>query len=307
MSHPRDQRHALLETAEYIVGCSPGLSFTIGCSELPAAEAAVPTTDSPRRPRSDGLPDFIIVGAQKGGTTSLQHHLRKHPQIEMAPNLVGRLGSEPHYFTRHREKGLDWYRSLFRVNGLFQGEKSPSYLNKQSCHAAMRQVVPDARLIVILRDPVERAESAYNHDLQLKRAGHPRGVGLGDWQTDLPFQTNFDHYLAGRRASGPIEPGCCINQIENLLRHYPREQVLVLISEDYLAAPLQTLQQVFRFIGVADVTVPFNPHVHVRPREIRIDESTRARLREYYEPFNRRLFELLGREIPQWRGPGSSP
>lgn len=244
------------------------------------------------------LPDFIIIGAQKGGTSSLQHHLRKHPQIEMAPNLLDNPNEEPHFFNRHFDRGLDWYRSLFNDNGKLQGEKTPNYLPSHECHLRLRSVVPDCKLIAILREPVDRAESAFNHASQAARAlGQPDAWG---WNTQISFDQNLRECLAGKRTDSFVSWGCYIDQLESLLRHFPREQLLVLISEEYRAAPTATLQEVFRFIGAADATVPFTARVHVRQRDIRIDERTRSWLHEYYRPYNRRLFEFLGREVPQW-------
>ncbi len=244
------------------------------------------------------LPDFIIVGTQKGGTSSLQHHLRQHPQIEMAPNLLGHPGDEPHFFDEHYDRGIAWYRSLFRDNVKLQGEKTPNYLSAHECHPRLRAVVPECRLVAILRDPVDRAESAFNHAVQVAQQ---RGVQhLRGWNTRLTFEQNLQDYLAGRVPGSYVTSGCYIDHLESLLSHFSRDQLLVLISEEYRREPAGTLNQVFRFLGAEPRAVPYNPSVHKRSKEAMISEPCKVWLREYYAPFNHRLFQFLGREIPDW-------
>lgn len=243
------------------------------------------------------LPDFIIVGTQKGGTTSLQHHLRKHPQIEMAPNLQDPRG-EPHFFTQHYDRGVAWYRTLFRDNGKIQGEKTPNYLLEYECHPRLRAVVPSCRLVAILRDPVERVESAFNHATQLARQkGVPK---LWGWNTQLTFEQNLKEHIAGG-IPNYVRCGCYMDHLESLLRHFPREQLLVLISEEYRRVPAGTLHQLFRFVGAEPIdAILYNSSIHQRVKEATISAPCKAWLRDYYAPFNQRLFEFLGREIPDW-------
>ncbi len=250
--------------------------------------------------REGRLPDFIIVGTQKGGTTSLQHHLRKHPRIEMAPNLKGHPGDEPHFFDRHYDRGVEWYRSLFRDNGKLQGEKTPKYLSAHVCHARLHALVPRCKLVAILREPVARAESAFNHAIHQSRI---RGVtDVWGWNTAISFEANLNEYREGRSCGDYVIRGCYIDHLESLLRFFPREQLLVLISEEYRRDPAKTLGQLFEFLGVEPAAIPYNPAVHRRPRGAMISEPSKAWLRDYYAPFNRRLFAFLGREIRDWMG-----
>jgi hypothetical protein len=113
------------------------------------------------------LPDFIIVGAQKAGTTSLYHYLRRHRQIRMS------WVKEVHYFDNNFHKGDFWYRSHFPIdtrstNGYLVGEASPYYLAHPHAPARISKLLPSARLIVLLRNPRDRAISHYFHQ---KRAG----------------------------------------------------------------------------------------------------------------------------------------
>ncbi len=110
------------------------------------------------------LPDFLILGAQKAGTTALYEYLRRHPGI------TGPRWKEVSYFDRHYARGRAWYRGNFPVrDGGLVGEASPSYLFHPLAPERAAALVPGARLIAILRDPVERAYSHYQHELSFGR------------------------------------------------------------------------------------------------------------------------------------------
>jgi hypothetical protein len=122
---------------------------------------------SPFRP----LPDFLLLGAQKAGTTALYEYLRRHPQI------TGPSWKEVSFFDRHWARGESWYRGNFpnlaRTRGKLVGEASPSYVLHPLAPQRVQELVPDARLIVLVRNPVDRAFSQYNHEVALGREPLP--------------------------------------------------------------------------------------------------------------------------------------
>lgn len=184
------------------------------------------------------LPNFVIIGAMKGGTTSLYHYLRGHPEIFMTET------KELHYFVADKNlgRGLDWYERQFAgAEGRpAVGEASPDYA-KYPIHDGvprrMAEVLPDVRLIYLLRDPVERIRSHYLHDLARGRERRPIGEAV-------PANP---HYLAPSRYA---------LQIEQYLAHFARERLLLLRSEDLRADRTASLQQVYRFLGVDDAWTP---------------------------------------------------
>src|SRR5258706_11489250 len=105
------------------------------------------------------LPDFLIIGAQRSGTSTLYQYIARHPDVR------GAFRKEVHYFDMHYDRGLDWYRACFPTRG-FTGESSPSYLIHPEVPARVAAVLPDIKLIAILRNPVERAYSAYNRNVR---------------------------------------------------------------------------------------------------------------------------------------------
>ncbi len=120
------------------------------------------------------LPDFIILGAQRAGTSSLYYYLSQHPQILPA------VRKELHFFDDHYRRGLGWYRSQFPTRGArgtITGEATPYYLSHPHAPARIQRLLPQARLIVLLRNPVERAISHYFFEVSHQRevVAHPGG------------------------------------------------------------------------------------------------------------------------------------
>jgi hypothetical protein len=200
------------------------------------------------------LPTFIIAGAPKSGTTALWAYLGEHPDVCMASV------KEPRYFTRivgrdwggdptapwrsgEFDRGLTWYESLYRhCSGESQrGEATPTYLFAPDAPFLLKQTLPDIRILFILREPVSRL---YSHYWEARAAG----TRVADFATlvrssDPRFQRYAEISAYGK----------------HLARYYqvfPRERVLLLIQEEFSAAPLSGVQDAYRFIGVRPDYVP---------------------------------------------------
>ncbi len=247
------------------------------------------------------LPTFVVIGSQRGGTTSLYEYLIQHPLISRARH------KEVHFFDIAYRYGESWYRAQFPLKawrylpgkrGLITGEASPYYLLHPLAPERAAKLIPNARLIALLRDPVDRAISEYHHE---KRHG---------WET-LPIEEAFDAEQS--RIGGELEKiqadplyhslelqhhsyvtrGQYVEQLERWFKHFPREQVLIMSSEFFYGHPAAAMQRIYEHIGLPPHTLPryepfnqgsYNP----------ADEAIRQRLTEHYAPYNERLFELLG-------------
>jgi sulfotransferase family protein len=177
------------------------------------------------------LPNFLIIGAAKSGTTSLYHYLRSHPQVFM-PQV-----KEVTFFTdRHWNNGVEWYEKHFEgaERAAAVGEASPAYTMypvHRDIPARIAQILPTVRLIYLLRDPIERMRSHY-----IDHVAH--GLNEGPIEKALvtyPIYLNTSRYAT---------------QIELFLNHFSRERLLILTSEQLRFAREQTLQRIFAFIGV---------------------------------------------------------
>jgi len=180
------------------------------------------------------LPNFVVIGAMKAGTVSLRHYLDEHPDVFLGRG--GRFG-EPNFFTAEYNwpRGRDWYESLFDGAGKAAaiGECSPSYTMAPAFGGVperMAQVVPDARLIYLVRDPIARMRSMYMHQVSAGRERRRAEAALLD-----------DRYL------GPSLYGF---QLAAFLGHFDRRQVLVIASEVLRDRPREALTAVFGHLGV---------------------------------------------------------
>ena len=257
------------------------------------------------------LPDFLVIGAQKCGTTSLYQSLRAHPAVHPARR------KEPHYFDYHHARGATWYRAWFpfvwvralRGAGFRTGEASPDYIFHPHAAARARRLIPDARLIAILRDPAERAFSHHQQELRkgrerlcfeaaIEREADRVDAALARMERDESLAdeavTRFSYLARGRYAE----------QLERWLAHYPRERLLVIRSEDLSNEPRETVSRALEFLGLDPAEAGRRLGESVRRNvggyEVALDRSMRRRLDAYFEPHNERLRELLGMP-PGWR------
>jgi hypothetical protein len=266
------------------------------------------------------LPDFLILGAPKSGTTSLAAWLDARDDVLVPPQ------KELHFFSRDDrwEQGLDWYSPYFEPAGdRLAGEATPNYLDDPKAPERIAATAPGARLIAILRDPVDRAWSHYSYD---------RDLALNE----VP---PFDDVVRG--AGGPAEhrylsQGRYVRHLERYVEHVPREQLLVLWFDDLRDRPAEVWKEVCSFVGIPVEPVPeavgsvHNRHYRLRARWVRdlmirgrawrrlpfglagrIDKllraeggyddmapAHRARLRESFAADDRALEAWLGRPCP---------
>ena len=250
------------------------------------------------------IPDFLIAGAAKSGTSSLIADLKQHPDV-YSP------GVELDYFSSFYTKGVDWYCSQFTHPEKVQGEKSTSYLYQTRCHQRIYDHNPRMKLIVLLREPVRRAFSnwtmRYNQGRLLMQA-HLYNSKKQPAIENVGFSNLFSHYLScGSDSSRKREPldiferGCYMEQIDSLRAVFPDEQLLFLISERYFEHHDETLRKVSRFLNIGEFPRGFQAWRRKTEYSVKLDEAVALQIRQFYKPFNERLFEFLGEEIEEWR------
>lgn len=251
---------------------------------------------APARARS--LPDFLIIGAQKGGTTSLYRYLCAHPQVAPAAK------KEIRFFDLNFRRGADWYRAHFpprwrmRLDRLAQrrrivtGEATPTYLFVQKAAERVHGLIPDVRLIALLRDPVARAYSHYHHVVR---------KGLESRSFADAVEAEIEGIDRGdRRAKHPyVARGLYLPQLERWWTRFPAEQLRIVAAEDLYSEADRVVREVCEFLAIR----PPPPRggerrAHNRHEYERADADTWERLTEYYRRANLALFERLGREFP---------
>ena len=294
------------------------------------------------------LPDFVIIGAQRCGTTSLYNYLVEHPDV--APAFI----KETHFFDLYFGRGLNWYRAYFpilsglswkepgagwlgrilpglswkehgpatagvRQRRLLTGESTPYYLFHPHAPQRVWEAVPGAKLILLLRNPVDRAYSHYHHEVRMGAEEGSFEEAIEREEKSLASETarlvedegyrSFTHmhhsYLAR---------GIYVDQIQRWTELFGRDRILILKSEDFYGDPSASLEQVLHFLGLP---VPALACPEQSDREgkagtgrkqgsyekynlghyAEMDAATRRQLIAYFEPHNQRLFGYLGTDL----------
>jgi len=226
------------------------------------------------------LPDFVIIGAQKGGTSFLYYLLTRHPLVEPAARKELHFFDKPERF----DNGAGWYRRCFpRLawkdgRRSITGEATPSYLFDPPVAKRMAEVVPQARLIALLRNPIDRAYSHYQ--MQVKRGMEPR---------------TFEEAIEQQHSSY-VSRGIYVDQLLRWSEFFSKEQMLILKSEDFFERPVEILKVVLTFLDLPDWqpdASDLQQRRHTGAYKQKMDPSTRQRLEAYFEPYNQRLYECL--------------
>jgi hypothetical protein len=246
------------------------------------------------------LPDFIIIGAQKGGTTYLYDELVKHPCI--APALVKEVG----YFDMNMGKGVDWYKSFFTASpnsadAFITGEASPDYLFHPSAPHRVAQLLPRVKLIALLRNPIKRAHSHYHHEVRLgfETMSFREALAVEEARTvgeKEKMVADKDYYSHNYMHFSYRARGVYVNQLRAWFAHFPREQLLVLRSEDFYKSTPEVIEQVCEFLELpaTDILTRAQPRTASYSA---LDENIRNELRVFFEPYNRELYRLLNRDF----------
>lgn len=259
-------------------------------------------------------PDFLLIGGKRAGSTSLYFALLEHPRImplfpsaRLLPKNNHTKGV--HYFDQHHDRGNTWYRSHFPATpgrrGKLAGEGSPYYLFHPLAPARAAREAPDAKILLTVRDPAERA---FSHYRERRREGaepletfeealaaeEGRLAGEEARIVEDPGYHSYAHEQQSYRAQGEYAP--CLRR---WLKHFPADQVHVLVAEEFYADPQTACDGVARFLGLDPAPLPAaaGRAWNAAPSDLLIPE-TREALKDHYAPFNEDLAGLLNRELP---------
>lgn len=254
--------------------------------------------------------DFVVIGTKRGGTTSLFNYLLMHPGVlGLFPQSRGRKSTE-YFFSRSDGTDDRWYRSHFHTErhrarvarriGFrpISGEASPYYVWDPRIAGRIRAVAPKVRAILLLRDPVERAWSHY----QERRANGVEPLSFGEALAaeDSRLEGELERMLADDSYHSDAYDwytyrarGLYLPQIRNWLSTFPREQLLVLRSEDMYADVQGTFDRICDFLGIPGHPLPTTRTFNASTRDT-MPAAERAELLEFYAGHNRRLADFLG-------------
>lgn len=265
------------------------------------------------------LPDVLLAGVPKAGTSTLARWLGAHPEVHLPPQ------KEVHFFDEHADAGLDWYRSQFAGPGRLAVDATPTYALRDEWLAAAVQAMPSARVVLLLRHPVERLWSAY---------WYLRSMGLERRSLE---QVALDGMAAPPAQATRVAAGDYETLLDRVDRYVAPDRVLVLLQDDLAAAPDDVWDRTCAFVGIdgprpdgvgerLNVTGTLRSfhlrhwtlRLHLFRRAPRIAHALdrwnrterrpppvpphlRRRLLEHYEPAVAAVEQRLGRELPGWR------
>lgn len=258
----------------------------------------------PKQTRIERL-DFIIAGTQKGGTSALHYHLEQHPNVTMAHGEEAHMIDHPrrHFFDdekRFAEGRVDYdilHEGIkFKRNSLVTGSVTPIYTYWKPAMERIRDYHPGIKLIVLLRNPIDRAFSHWNMYRERK-------------QENLGFLEAIKEEPARIRAVAPLQPrrtsyldrGFYFEQMERVFRFFPREQVYVLKFDEFRRTTPEVVNGVFRFLKVGPLAKVENRQQNRIPYERKITPEERQYLYAAYKDDIARLEQLLGWDCSDWK------
>ncbi len=251
------------------------------------------------------LPTFVIVGAQRCGTSTLHQMLRDHPQVFMS------RPKELHFFDRHWDRGLDWYAEQFAPGPrlVHAGESTPLYLYDATSRQRLIDSLPEARIVAIFRDPVKRAYSHYWHSRRLRRDQVPTFEEAIELEASRLASDDKDV----RARHSYVDRGHYLEQLQVFEEAFGRNRLHVLLLEDLIERRVRSLEDLFTFLDIA-----VEPATTIQPRRLNpyrlnvgktkpepasyppLSPHTHHRLVEHFRPHNQALATWLGRDLSHW-------
>ena len=249
------------------------------------------------------LPDFIIIGTARSGTTSLYNNICQHPCV--LPAAYDELG----FFDSNFHLGLNWYRSLFPTNFskwnlkrkkkfAITGEDTPFYIWNPHVAKRILKILPNVKLIVLFRNPIDRAYSNYHlglragsENLSFEDAIHAELENLKKFSNNS--KSDIEKYTVPRSY---IAKGFYAEQIKIWLKLFKHEQLYITSTENFELNPQEILNQIFEFLEIPIFQIPYQKKYKVASYP-KMKHETREFLLDFYKKPNHELFQLIGKEF----------
>ena len=252
------------------------------------------------------LPDFIIIGSMKCGTTSLYYDICEHPCA--SPAAYDEIG----FFDSNFHLGLNWYRSMFprkkQIEDVRQkegiaitGEDTPFYFWNPVAAKRIQKLLPNIKLITILRNPIDRAYSEYQ-DLVSSESNSPsfetfieNEINTRRKDSSLITEENFEIF---NQKNSYLLKGIYVDQLKIWAGLFPKEQIFTLSTENLNSEPITALESVFQYLNLPDYKIK-NIQRQKQKKYVPMNSQTRKILIEFFKPHNERLFKFIGKKF-EW-------
>ena len=246
------------------------------------------------------LPDFFVIGPGRTGTTSLFHYLGQHPSI--SKSAYDELG----FFDVNYHLGLNWYRSLFpsilnkflvklKTKMFLTYDVTPSYVRRPWVAKRIKNLFPKSKLIIVLRNPIDKSYSTYK--LYVKQSGEKRTFQevIADDMDDISnwkIKSKDDEYFATKIENSILARGFYLEQLLVWYEMFPKDQILIISSEELSGNTRATMNQIFKFLNLPEYEMPNISKVNVSPYS-QMNEETRKLLISFFKPYNQELYKFL--------------
>ena len=244
------------------------------------------------------LPDLIVIGVVRSGTTSLYHYLSQHPSV--VKSAYDELG----YFDSNYKLGLNWYKSffpsIFEKKKVMQKNKkfmtydvTPFYIYHEKAPERIHQILPNSKLIIILRNPVDRSYS--NYFLGNQKKNFEEIIADEKKILNKINKNNVDEYYNFVHTS-MLARGFYAEQLENWYKSFSKDQILIIKSEEFATDTNKIMNNIFDFLELPHYDIPDNSKknkIHYEPMK----KGTRDDLIEFFRPYNEKLYSLVGRNF----------
>lgn len=248
-------------------------------------------------------PTYLIIGTQKGGTTSLYRYLSGHPDIRES------YVKEVHFFDLNFDRREPWYRAHFnlRLPGMananaISGDCTPYYMFHPHAPSRVASLYPWMKIIAVLRNPVDRAYSHYMHNKRKGRESRSFEAAIAEERLIMPEEierltADPRHDSMYHRHFSYLFRGIYIEQLLRWARYFPSDQILVIHSEDIFLSPQTVFSQMLRFLGLRDHCPDDFRAFNKQHYSSHMQGETRDELREFFHPFNMQLYEYLNTDF----------
>ena len=249
------------------------------------------------------LPNFFVIGAGRTGTTSLFHYLFQHPSI--TKSAYDELG----FFDVNYHLGLNWYRSLFpsvltkifvklKTKAFLTYDVTPSYVRKHWVAKRIHDMFPSTKLIVVLRNPVDKSYSQYHLNVTLGEKRTFEHVIKEDMDNILKWKTELkdDNYFATVVENSILGRGLYAEQLPAWFDLFSKNQIMIIQSEKLSSDTKNVMNDVFQFLGLPIFDIPNTKRVNVSQYS-KMNPETRELLINFFKPYNEKLFGLLGKKF----------
>ena len=254
------------------------------------------------------LPDFYIIGAAKCGTTSLYQYLIRHPSVNPG------IGKELHYFEELYYRGENWYRACFPFEFqkffsklthneiMISGDSTPRYIDHPLVPNRINKLTPNAKFIVMLRNPIDRAFSHYNMNIKHKYEtlsfedaikNEPDRINGELDMMEKTGKVSYKYYLYAY-----LDRGIYVERLKQWMKIFPKENFFIIRSEDFFEDPSGYYHKTLEFLNLSKFELDkYGTHMGGRYNDTQIESKTRKKLESFFKPHNDELNSFLKRDF----------